>query len=134
MYAVIKTGGKQYRVAPGDELTIERLAAQPGETVQFSEVLMLGGDAPVIGAPMVEGAAVTAEVLDQVRGPKVYNFKRRRRKHSSKRLKGHRQDLTAVKVTEILPTGAADTGHKEAVGQGAAARSQRQEAAEASAE
>ncbi|MGF1446240.1 MAG: 50S ribosomal protein L21 [Pikeienuella sp.] len=127
MYAVIKTGGKQYRVVPGDELTIERLAAEPGEVVQFDEVLMLGAEAEggsaTIGAPRIDGAAVQAEVLDQMRGPKVYSFKRRRRKHSSKRLKGHRQDLTTVRVTEILAAGAGETGVKPALGQGVANRS-----------
>lgn len=123
MYAVIKTGGKQYRVVEGDKLTIERLAAEPGETVQFNDVLMLGGESPAIGAPYVEGAGVKAEVLDQIRGPKVLNFKRRRRKHSSKRLKGHRQDLTTVKVTEILASGADASGAKAAIGQGQARRS-----------
>ncbi|GMG81622.1 50S ribosomal protein L21 [Paralimibaculum aggregatum] len=128
MYAVIKTGGKQYRVAAGDEFTIERLAAEPGETVQFGEVLMIGGaegEAATVGAPFVEGAAVQAEVVEQLRGPKVYNFKRRRRKHSSKRLKGHRQDLTSVRITEILTAGGAETGVKAAVGQGAAKREAR---------
>jgi len=119
MYAVIKTGGKQYRVVEGDEITIERLAADEGETVQFGEVLMLGGESAQVGAPLVEGAGVTAEVLEQGRGPKVYSFKRRRRKHSSKRLKGHRQDLTTVRITGIVASGAADTGIKPAVGQGA---------------
>ena len=122
MYAVIKTGGKQYRVTAGDELTIERLAADPGETVQFNDVLMLGGESASIGAPYVEDAGVTAEVLGQIRGPKVLNFKRRRRKHSSKRLKGHRQDLTTIKVTGILASGAGASGVKAAVGQGQAKR------------
>lgn len=125
MYAVIRTGGKQYRVSVGDELTIERLAAEPGEVVQFNEVLMVGGASPAVGAPMVAGAAVQAEVLEQGRGPKVYNFKRRRRKHSSKRLKGHRQDLTVVRVTEILGAGAEATGVKAATGQGIARKAER---------
>ncbi len=131
MYAVIRTGGKQYRVTAGDELTVERLAAEPGETVQFNEVLLLGGETPTVGAPLVSGAAVQAEVVDQLRGPKLYSFKRRRRKHSSKRLKGHRQDLTTVRVTEILGDGGAETGVKPALGQGVA---QRAAAPEASAE
>ncbi len=130
MYAVIRTGGKQYRVSAGDELTIERLAAEPGETVQFDEVLMLGGESPVLGAPTVAGAAVQAEVVEKLRGPKVYSFKRRRRKHSSKRLKGHRQDLMTVRVTEILAEGADATGVKLAVGQGQAAKAERMAAAE----
>jgi len=124
MYAVIKTGGKQYRVVEGSEFTVEKLAADAGDTVQFTEVLMIGGDSPVIGAPRVEGAAVTAEVVEQGRGPKIYSFKKRRRKHSSKRLKGHRQDLTTVRVTGIITRGAADTGIAPAIGAGQAAREQ----------
>jgi large subunit ribosomal protein L21 len=121
MFAVIKTGGKQYKVAQGDELTIEKLAAEAGETVQFNEVLMLGGEGePTVGAPVVEGAAVQAEVVDQTKGPKVINFKRRRRKHSSARRKGHRQQLTLIRVTEILASGADASGVKAAQGAGSA--------------
>ncbi|MEM7189879.1 MAG: 50S ribosomal protein L21 [Pseudomonadota bacterium] len=116
MFAVIKTGGKQYKVASGDTLIVEKLAAEAGETVQFNDVLMIGGDSPAIGDPMVSGAAVQAEVVDQGRGAKVYNFKKRRRKHGSKRLKGHRQYLTTVKVTEILASGGDKTGIKAALG------------------
>ena len=116
MFAVIKTGGKQYKVASGDILTIERLAASAGDTVQFNDILMLGGDSPAVGDPLISGAAVQAEVVEQGRGEKVYNFKKRRRKHSSKRLKGHRQYLTTVKVTEILASGADATGVKAALG------------------
>jgi len=105
MFAVIKTGGKQYKVTKDDTLVVERLAADVGETVQFEDVLMLGGDAPQVGAPFVPDAAVRAEVLEQGRGEKIYNFKRRRRKHGSRRLKGHRQYLTTLKVTEILAPG-----------------------------
>lgn len=124
MYAVIKTGGKQYRVEEGAEFTVERLAAEAGETVQFNEVLMLGGEKTVIGTPRVEGAAVTAEVIEQGRGPKLYHFTKRRRKHSSSRLKGHRQDLTTVRVTGIIASGADDTGTPEAIGQGQAKRAE----------
>jgi len=106
MFAVLKTGGKQYKVQAGDLLRVEKLTADAGETIQFNDVLMLGGDAPVVGAPFIEGAAVTAEVIDQVKGDKVINFVKRRRKHSSKRTKGHRQKLTLVKITEILASGA----------------------------
>ncbi|MGR3617031.1 MAG: 50S ribosomal protein L21 [Paracoccaceae bacterium] len=106
MFAVLKTGGKQYKVQAGDMLRVEKLTAEAGETIQFNDVLMLGGDAPVVGAPFVEGAAVTAEVIDQIKGDKVINFVKRRRKHSSKRTKGHRQKLTLVKITEILASGA----------------------------
>jgi large subunit ribosomal protein L21 len=106
MFAVIKTGGKQYRVSAGDQFTVEKLTAEAGERISFNEVLMVGGETPVIGTPLVDGAAVEAEVVDQTRGPKVVTFKKRRRKHGSKRLKGHRQQLTMVRITEILATGA----------------------------
>ncbi|PCH67462.1 MAG: 50S ribosomal protein L21 [Rhodobacteraceae bacterium] len=116
MFAVIKTGGKQYKVHSGDFLRVEKLIADAGETVQFNEILMLGGDSPVIGAPMIEGAGVQAEVVDQIKGDKVIHFVKRRRKHSSKRTKGHRQKLTLVKITDILPSGADKSGIKAAVG------------------
>ena len=106
MFAVIKTGGKQYKVAKDDIITIEKLDAGPGENVQFDQVLMLGGDSPTIGSPFIDGAAVTGEVLEQGRAAKVLNFKKRRRKHGSKRLKGHRQYITTVKVTDIVASGA----------------------------
>jgi large subunit ribosomal protein L21 len=118
MFAVLKTGGKQYKVQSGDMLRVEKLAADAGETVQFNEVLMLGGDAPVIGAPLVEGAAVQAEVVDQVKGDKVIHFVKRRRKHGSQRTKGHRQQLTLLRVTEILAKGGDKSGVKAAVGAG----------------
>lgn len=118
MFAVIKTGGKQYKVQSGDILRVERLAADAGETVQFNEILMLGGDDIVVGAPMIEGAGVQAEVVDQIKGEKLIHFVKRRRKHSSKRTKGHRQKLTLIKVTDILASGAADTGVKAAIGSG----------------
>lgn len=105
MFAVIRTGGKQYRVSAGDELTVEKLSAEAGETVAFDEVLMLGGEQASVGTPLVEGAAVKAEVLEQMRGPKVLTFKKRRRKHGSKRIKGHRQHLTRLRVTEIVGGG-----------------------------
>ncbi|MGD9864719.1 MAG: 50S ribosomal protein L21 [Pseudodonghicola sp.] len=118
MFAVLKTGGKQYKVQAGDVLRVEKLAADAGEKVQFNDILMLGGDAPVVGAPFVAGAAVQAEVIDQVKADKVIHFVRRRRKHSSKRTKGHRQKLTLVKITEILASGADATGVKAATGKG----------------
>ncbi|MGR3759466.1 50S ribosomal protein L21 [Roseobacteraceae bacterium NS-SX3] len=121
MFAVLKTGGKQYKVQAGDILRVEKLAADAGETIQFNEVLMLGGDSPVVGAPLVDGAAVQAEVIDQIKGEKLINFVKRRRKHSSKRTKGHRQKLTLVKITEILASGADKTGVKAATGKGAVA-------------
>jgi large subunit ribosomal protein L21 len=120
MYAVIKTGGKQYKVAAGDEITIEKLAAEAGETVQFNDVLMLGGDEVQIGRPFIADAGVQAEVTGQIRAPKIYNFKKRRRKHSSKRLKGHRQDLTTLRITEVLSAGAGASGIKAARGAGSA--------------
>lgn len=97
MFAVIKTGGKQYRVAADDVITIEKLDAAPGESVTFDQVLMVG---TTIGAPLVAGATVTGEVVEQTRGDKVIAFVKRRRK-SWKRKKGHRQDLTVVKITGI---------------------------------
>ena len=118
MFAVLKTGGKQYKVASGDTLRVEKLAADAGETVQFNDVLMLGGDKVTVGAPFVAGAAVQAEVLDQVKGDKVIHFVKRRRKHSSKRTKGHRQQLTLLRVTDILASGADKSGVKAAVGAG----------------
>ena len=118
MFAVIKTGGKQYKVQSGDMLRVERLAADAGETVQFNEVLMLGGDSPKLGAPLVTGAGVQAEVVDQIKGEKVIHFVKRRRKHSSKRTKGHRQKLTLVKIGEILSSGADKSDVKAAIGTG----------------
>ncbi len=120
MFAVMKTGGKQYRVQPGDRLRIEKLAADAGETVQFNDVLMVGGDETKLGSPLVSGAAVQALVVDQVKGEKLIHFVKRRRKHGSQRKKGHRQQLTLVEITEILPSGAETSGVKEAVGAGSA--------------
>jgi len=118
MFAVMKTGGKQYRVQTGDVLRVEKLAADAGEKIQFNDVLMLGGDAPVVGAPLVAGAGVQAEVIDQIRGEKVIHFVKRRRKHGSQRTKGHRQYLTLIRVTEILAKGAEKSGVKAAMGAG----------------
>lgn len=119
MFAVIKTGGKQYRVASGDVFTVEKLAAGEGDAIQFNDVLMLGeGSDVTVGAPFVDGAGVQAEVMAQTRGPKVISFKKRRRKHSSKRTKGHKQDLTLVKITEILAKGADKSGVAAAIGAG----------------
>lgn len=113
MFAVIKTGGKQYKVAVNDVITIERLAAEAGDVVAFEEVLMLGGESVTVGAPTVAGATVAGELVEQVRGPKVISFKKRRRQNS-KRKKGHRQDLTLVRITEILTGGAKPSGVKAA--------------------
>ena len=102
MYAVIKTGGKQYRVAQDDVLTVERLAGDAEPTIEFSDVLMVGeGDNVKVGSPTVAGAKVVAQVVEQTRGPKLIAFKKRRRK-SSRRKRWHRQDLTKVKITEIV--------------------------------
>ena len=100
MYAVIKTGGKQYRVAKNDVIKIERLDGEVGSTVTFPEVLMVGGDSPAVGAPTVAGASVTATVLEQTRGEKVIIFKKRRRKNYRRR-NGHRQYLTVVRIADI---------------------------------
>lgn len=115
MFAVMKTGGKQYKVQAGDVLRVEKLPAAAGDTVQFNEVLMLGGDTPTVGAPLVSGAAVQAVVIDQIKGEKLIHFVKRRRKHSSKRTKGHRQRLTLLRVTDILTSGADTTGVMAAV-------------------
>ncbi|WP_457649464.1 50S ribosomal protein L21 [Profundibacter sp.] len=115
MFAVMKTGGKQYKVQAGDVLRIERIAADAGEKVQFNEILMVGN---TIGTPTVAGAGVQADVIDQIKGEKLIHFVKRRRKHGSKRTKGHRQKLTLVRITEILEKGADKSGVKEAVGTG----------------
>ena len=104
MFAVIKAGGKQYRVAAQDTLKVDRMKGEPGEIVQFGEVLVLGGDSVTLGAPTVAGASVAAEVLEQGRGPKVIAFKKRRRKNS-RRKRGHRQEFSLVRITEILTEG-----------------------------
>jgi len=105
MFAVIKTGGKQYRVAADDKLQVGKVAGEPGDIITFGEVLVVGGESPALGNPMVSGASVAAEVLEQGRGPKVIAFKKRRRKNS-RRKRGHRQDFTLVRITEILTDGA----------------------------
>ena len=101
MFAVFKTGGKQYKVKSGDILSVEKLVADLGDKVRFNEVLALGGDKPSIGTPVINGACIEAEILNQTKGNKVIHFVKRRRKHSSKRKKGHRQDLTILKVLDI---------------------------------
>lgn len=115
MFAVIKTGGKQYRVTENDVLVVEKLAGEAGETVQFDQVLMIGedGKAPTVGSPLIDKAAVTAEVVKQTRGDKVIIFKKRRRQNS-RRKNGHRQDLTLVKITGISATGAKKAPAKKA--------------------
>ena len=105
MFAVIKTGGKQYRVAEDQLLRIERIKGEPGEIVQLGDVLVLGGDSPQLGVPTISGASVAAEVVQQSRGDKVIAFKKRRRKNSRRR-RGHRQEFTLIRITEILTDGA----------------------------
>src|SRR6476646_7418177 len=105
MFAVIKTGGKQYRVAPEDVIRIDRLDGEPGKVVSFGEVLVVGGETPSIGAPMVSGATVAGELLRHERGDKVIAFKKRRRKNS-RRKRGYRHDFSVVRITEILTDGA----------------------------
>jgi large subunit ribosomal protein L21 len=105
MFAVIKAGGKQYRVAEDQVLKVEGVKGEPGTIVQLGDVIMLGGDTPQFGSPMVEGASVAAEIIEHGRGPKVIAFKKRRRKNS-RRKRGHRQDFVLIRISEILTQGA----------------------------
>jgi large subunit ribosomal protein L21 len=104
MFAVIRTGGKQYRVAPNDIIEIEKIAGNPGDIVELAEVLLLGGDEPKAGKPLIAGALVAAEVVEQGRAEKIRVFKKKRRK-GYRRTKGHRQLLTTLRITEILTDG-----------------------------
>jgi large subunit ribosomal protein L21 len=104
MFAVFKTGGKQYRVAADDVLKVAKVKGEPGEIVEFGEVLVVGGDSVKLGAPVVDGATVAAEVLQQARGPKIIAFKKRRRKNS-RRKRGFREEFTLLRITEILTDG-----------------------------
>ncbi len=122
MFAVLKTGGKQYKVQAGDVLRVELLDAEAGDKVQFNEILMLGGETLTVGAPLVAGAAVQADVIDNIKADKVITFHKRRRKHSSQRTRGHRQKLTLLRVTEVLASGADASGVKEAIGTAVARR------------
>ena len=108
MFAVIKTGGLQYRVAEDDVVRVGKLEGNVGEIVQIKDVMLLGGEKPQLGAPLISGASVAVEVLEQSRGPKVIAFKKRRRKNS-RRKRGHRQDFTLVRISEILMDGASPT-------------------------
>ncbi len=117
MFAVLKTGGKQYKVQAGDVLRVEKLDAVAGDKIQFNEILVLGS---TVGAPLVAGAAVQAEVIEQIKGPKTISYHKRRRKHSSQRTRGHRQQLTLLRVTDVLEKGADKTGVKAATGTAAA--------------
>ncbi len=120
MFAVLKTGGKQYKVAAGDVLKLEKLQGEAGDKIQFNEILMLGGDSVTVGTPVVEGAGVQAEILEQGKGPKLIHYVKRRRKHSSQRKKGHRQQITVVRITDILASGADKSGVMAALGGSAA--------------
>ena len=108
MFAVIKTGGKQYRVVPDDVLEVGKIEGEVGSIVQLNEVLVVGGDTPVLGVPTVAGASVAVEVLDHKRGPKVIAFKKRRRKNS-RRKRGYRDEITVLRISEILADGAKPT-------------------------
>jgi large subunit ribosomal protein L21 len=108
MFAVIKTGGKQYRVEPDDVLEVGKIEGEVGTILQLNEVLVLGGDTPVLGLPTVAGASVAVEVLDHKRGPKVIAFKKRRRKNS-RRKRGYRDEITVLRISEILADGAKPT-------------------------
>jgi len=130
MFAVIKTGGKQYRVAADDLLQVEKIKGEPGEIVQFGEVLVVGGDPATLGTPTVAGASVAAEVVEQGRGPKVIAFKKRRRKNS-RRKRGHRQEFTLVRITEILTDGAKPSKKAAAKPKTAAKRTRKPKAEEA---
>ena len=114
MYAIIETGGKQYKVQKNDILAVEKLSAKGGDKVQFNTVLLTGGKEVRVGDPLVKGAGVQATVIDQIKDKKVISFVKRRRKSSSKSKKGHRQQITLLKITEILESGADKTNIQEA--------------------
>ena len=114
MYAIIETGGKQYRVQKDDVLALEKLAANGGDKVQFNSVLLTSGKEIKVGDPLIKGAGVQATVIDQLKDKKVISFVKRRRKSSSKSKKGHRQQITLIKITDILESGADKTNFKEA--------------------
>ena len=114
MYAIIETGGKQYKVQKDDVLAVEKLSANGGDKVQFNSVLLTGGSKVKVGDPLIKGAGVQATVIEQIKDKKVVSFVKRRRKSSSKSKKGHRQQITLVKITDILETGADKTNVQEA--------------------
>jgi large subunit ribosomal protein L21 len=116
MFAVLKTGGKQYKVSENDIILVEKLTASAGDLVQFDEVLMISDDKIHVGDPILTGAAVNAEIVEQAKNKKVTSFVKRRRKHSSQRTRGHRQNVTVLRIKEILSAGAKNTGTKIAVG------------------
>ncbi len=115
MYAIIETGGKQYKVQKDDILAVEKLSAKGGDKVQFNSVLLTGGKEVKVGVPLVKDAGVQATVIDQIKGKKVISFVKRRRKSSSKSKKGHRQQITLVKITQILESGAEKTNVQDAM-------------------
>ena len=115
MYAIIETGGKQYKVQKNDIVAVEKLSAKGGDKVQFNTVLLTGGEQVRVGDPLVKGAGVQATVIDQIKGKKVISFVKRRRKSSSKSKKGHRQQITLLKITDILESGADKTNIQEAM-------------------
>ena len=114
MYAIIETGGKQYKVQKDDVLAVEKLSANGGDKVQFNSVLLTGGSVVKVGDPLIKGAGVQATVIEQIKDKKVISFVKRRRKSSSKSKKGHRQQITLVRITDILETGADKTNVQEA--------------------
>ena len=114
MYSIIETGGKQYKVHKNDILAVEKLSAKGGDKVQFNTVLLTGGEQVKVGDPLVKGAGVQATVIDQIKDKKVISFVKRRRKSSSKSKKGHRQQITLLKITDILESGADKTNIQEA--------------------
>jgi len=128
MFAVFKTGGKQYRAAADDVLEVGKIEGEPGDIVEFGEVLLVGGDNVTLGKPSVAGATVAAEVVEQGRGPKIIAFKKRRRKNS-RRKRGHRQEFTRIRITEILTDGKKPS--KQAKAKPSAAASSAQESAAA---
>ncbi|MDG2474096.1 MAG: 50S ribosomal protein L21 [Paracoccaceae bacterium] len=116
MFAVLKTGGKQYKVSQNDVIIVEKLSAESGALVQFDHIMMIGDKKVEVGTPVITGAAVHAEVLEQAKSKKVTSFVKRRRKHSSQRTRGHRQNVTVLRVKEILSSGAENSGDKIEVG------------------
>lgn len=131
MFAVFKTGGKQYRAAADDVLEVAKIEGEPGDIVEFGEVLVVGGDNVTLGTPSVAGASVAAEVLEQGRGPKIIAFKKRRRKNS-RRKRGHRQEFTRIRVTEILTDGKKPSKKAKAKSKAAASSAEESAAAPAS--
>jgi len=130
MFAVFKTGGKQYRAAADDVLEVAKIEGEPGDIVEFGEVLLVGGDNVTLGKPSVAGATVAAEVIAQGRGPKIIAFKKRRRKNS-RRKRGHRQEFTRIRVTEILTDGKKPSKKAKAKSKAAASSAEESAAAPA---